>query len=528
MKVLWSLAVVLLAGSRGEENFAPAPSAADRQLWTSDSWYYPGGCAPTMLFPCDYKVQCNENAACFNVCESERWEGECICDIGFEGDGDTCEPSADSDCGATEICCAERLVCEEFSFPGACGDPHMTGFRGQKFDFTGEDGGWYSVLSALPDVHLNMRVTSPVPSVPEITYITGISIKTTDAIGVEHSIVITVTNPHSLESQCPEVQSPCLANGALSVQIDGATSLLAPGEVTLGPNVAIAAVNLPGACRSFGFEKYWERKKAEYATISRRLSGQNFMQDMAEWILGDPTATNMDECAEYVAGAMETGGDVGLFSHDSEHTSFQILTPVGRIRLSHGRLHQLPMRDPTDRFDLPDHLTWQMSLAIEHNDLDMGVARGILGETLVPTVDENGRPIMQGMDSIRGSEEDYRVEGPQGTHFTQDNRHGDLSECGITDDDVEAGYLVACLDAVEPQSMKSLNIQDNDITFLPSGIFDSLTELEILLLIRIGLASLPSGIFDELTKLQYLYLGVNDLTTLPSGVFDSLTELIRL
>ena len=131
----------------------------------------------------------------------------------------------------------------------------MTGFRGQKFDFTGDDGGWYSVLSVLPDIHLNMRVTSPVSSVPEITYITGISIKTTDTDGIEHTIVISVTDPHSLESECPEGLSPCLADGALSVEIDGETALLAPGEVALGPDVAIAAVNLPGACRSFGFEK---------------------------------------------------------------------------------------------------------------------------------------------------------------------------------------------------------------------------------------------------------------------------------
>ena len=130
----------------------------------------------------------------------------------------------------------------------------MTGFRGQKFDFTGEDGIWYSVLSALPDIHLNMRVTSPVPSVPEITYITGISVKTMDADGLEHTIVISVTDPHSLESECPYGRSPCLADGALSVDIDGEAALLAPGEVTLGPDVAIAAVNLPGACRSFGFE----------------------------------------------------------------------------------------------------------------------------------------------------------------------------------------------------------------------------------------------------------------------------------
>lgn len=144
----------------------------------------------------------------------------------------------------------------------------------------------------------------------------------------------------------------------------------------------------------------------EYADVGRQLWSSEGMQDMSEWILGDPTATNMDECTEYVAKATAADGGIGLFSHASEHTSFQILTPVGRVRLSHGRLHQLPMRDPTDRFDLPDHLTWQMNLAIEHHDLDESAARGILGETLVPALDANGKPIMQGMGSIRGLQED--------------------------------------------------------------------------------------------------------------------------
>ena len=36
------------------------------------------------------------------------------------------------------------------------GDPHMTGFLGQKFDFTGEDGQWYCLISDLPDIHVNM------------------------------------------------------------------------------------------------------------------------------------------------------------------------------------------------------------------------------------------------------------------------------------------------------------------------------------------------------------------------------------
>lgn len=85
--------------------------------------------------------------------------------------------------------------------------------------------------------------------------------------------------------------------------------------------------------RSFGFEKYWERKQLESSLTGRKLDKANRMQDMADWILDDPTATNMDECAEYVA----TMGESGLFAHDSEHVSFQILTPLGTVRLSHGR-----------------------------------------------------------------------------------------------------------------------------------------------------------------------------------------------
>ncbi|CAM9208228.1 unnamed protein product, partial [Ectocarpus fasciculatus] len=112
----------------------------------------------------------------------------------------------DVDCpDAIDICCPVKKICEPpVNDAGTlCGDPHMTGFHGQKFDFTGQDGEWYSVLSDTPKIHLNMRVTSPVPSVPEITYITGVGIKTADSQGLDHTIVITVTDPHSLDSACP-------------------------------------------------------------------------------------------------------------------------------------------------------------------------------------------------------------------------------------------------------------------------------------------------------------------------------------
>lgn len=71
---------------------------------------------------------------------------------------------------------------------------------------------------------------------------------------MDHTIVISVADPHSLDRGCPEGASPCLAEGALIVELDGETALVAPGVVSLGPDVAISAVNLPGVCRSFGFE----------------------------------------------------------------------------------------------------------------------------------------------------------------------------------------------------------------------------------------------------------------------------------
>eukprot|EP00903_Cladosiphon_okamuranus_P020451 g18771.t1 len=324
----------------------------------------------------------------------------------------------DADCNTGMECCPILKVCETPNLTtGACGDPHMTGFLGQKFDFTGEDGAWYCLVNDGPSMHLNMRVTAPVPSVPEITYITGLSIITKDVESVDHTIEISVSNPHNLHSSCPEGVSPCLAGGALRVKLDGHESLLSPGEVTLGPGVAISAVNLPGACRSFGFEKYWERKKLQNAGGGRNLGLVGFMQDMGEWILADPTATNMEECAQYVAVA----GETGLFEHASEHVSFQIMTPTATIRLSHGRLHQLAMRDPTDRFDLPDHHTWQMNVAIDHHDVSLE-ATGVLGETVVPVVDGHGKLVMKGMEAIRGSQEDYRVAGALETAFTLGSR----------------------------------------------------------------------------------------------------------
>ncbi|CAN0286207.1 unnamed protein product, partial [Ectocarpus fasciculatus] len=252
-----------------------------------------------------------------------EWDGECkdstpvrkgdSTDCGGTCDASTCCGECDPDddeCPSPLVCCADTWECvagEDYDAM-SCGDPHMTGFLGQKFDFTGKDGAWYCLI-ADDQININVRVTSPVVDLPEITYITGLSVLTTDADGVDHSIVIEVKEPHDLYSSCPDGVSPCLADGSLRVVLDGEETLLAPGTVSPGQNVEVSA-------------------KLENARSGRRLREA---LSMGEWILGDPTATNMEECVEYVESAEVEEG--GLFAHQSEHASFQIVTPKATVRL---------------------------------------------------------------------------------------------------------------------------------------------------------------------------------------------------
>lgn len=124
---------------------------------------------------------------------------------------------------------------------GMNGDPHLVGLKGQKFDFTGQENGYYSIIKDGPCNVMNMRVTA-VPGTPEITYITGIGMVLcgdednqdgTDGNQTQsrHTVEIVVGEPHKLQSECPPSEGAgCLADGALTVAIDG-EEMTIPGEV---------------------------------------------------------------------------------------------------------------------------------------------------------------------------------------------------------------------------------------------------------------------------------------------------------
>ena len=70
-----------------------------------------------------------------------------------------------------------------------------------------------------------------------------------------------------------------------------------------------------------------------------------------------------------------------------------------------------------------------------------------------------------------------------------------------------------------------LYLTGNDLSSLPEGVFDGLSNLQRLSLHGNDLSSLPEGVFDGLSNLQVLDLGYNNLSSLPEGVFDGLSNL---
>jgi Leucine-rich repeat (LRR) protein len=73
--------------------------------------------------------------------------------------------------------------------------------------------------------------------------------------------------------------------------------------------------------------------------------------------------------------------------------------------------------------------------------------------------------------------------------------------------------------------LNSLNLANNQLTILPTGVFGKLTALTVLRLDNNSLTSLPSGIFSTLSNLVTLKLDHNQLNSLPNELFSSLTKL---
>lgn len=164
-----------------------------------------------------------------------------------------------------------------------CDNPHTKRLRGKNTDWSGVDGGWYSMLKDDDSgLHINVRLTAPLPEeFPDRQLITGLSV-----MSEGHSLVIEVTNPYDTNTYgCPRGVSPCLSDGRLRAVVDGgeAERLLGFSRDEHVPDgITVSVANLPAECRQFGGDKVWAHMNDGMVQGSRRLGLDEQLED---WVL---------------------------------------------------------------------------------------------------------------------------------------------------------------------------------------------------------------------------------------------------
>ena len=306
-----------------------------------------------------------------------------------------------------------------FCNPSIFDDPHVTGLRGQRFDWSGEDGGWYAFLSIQDQLQMNLRVTSHLPTTfPERQLVTGVAVVTEGG----HSIVVDVVDPLDLEPTCAasagSSSAPCLVNGGLRVTVDGREEMKGAGEFHFDGGIHITSVNLPLECQRFGDYLMWgdlgEEQKLMHTERNLRSTGA--VTSIFDWLLEDSVMIAPPWCVKYLE---ELNGDVtALADIQSNHAVLRIESPNLSLRVNVG-INSEQEQTLQDGRVVPTASFWQMDVRVE-DAKDIAIAKGMLGETARPVHDkETGKQVMSGLGVLRGNVEDYRVMHPLGTVFSQ-------------------------------------------------------------------------------------------------------------
>lgn len=284
----------------------------------------------------------------------------------------------------------------------------MTGLRGQHTEWSGVDGGWYSLLKdAESQLDINVRLTAPLAAeFPDRQLVTGLAV-----ISDGHSLVIEVQDPYSVATAgCLQETTPCLADGGLRVTYDDSevVDLLHPmdGKLMYPGSMVVSAANLPTECTKFGGDKIWADKFAHMEADHRHLDdGQSF----EAWVASSRSLAAPEWCAKYIS-------ERGLAQVQSQFATFRIQTDTAIVRLNVGVNYQGGGEMDWDGRVLPDLEFWQMDVGLANLYIGEGLT-GILGETSRPVLGEDGGEIMEGPRVIRGHVEDYRVSGPLDLNF---------------------------------------------------------------------------------------------------------------
>ena len=172
---------------------------------------------------------------------------------------------------------------------------------GQHFFISGDDG-WYAAISD-PMVPVNLRMETLTKSDNE-QYWLGASVQHFGEDGqLLHSALLETVDPttHTVSCESVGATAPCVANGAMTVDIDGERKS-APGLYDLGEGYSVAVANLPTECkaRSKTYESTHGHELKNPSHHDRRLTDQGFKEYITDRVLLDA-----DRCKDYIAKASE-------------------------------------------------------------------------------------------------------------------------------------------------------------------------------------------------------------------------------
>ena len=282
------------------------------------------------------------------------------------------------------------------------GDPHMPGLRGEQTEWSGVDGGRYSLIKDDDSqVHINLRVTAPLAAeYPDRQLVTGLSV-----ISDGRSLVVEVKDPDTVATTCfLDGITPCFAGDALRVTLDGseANDLTYPmgNKIIHSGAMVLSAANLLAECTKFGGEKSWEDTFANIQAGHRLLEAY---ESFKNWVINSRSLATPEWC----------GKDFSQRGHEqvqSTFVTFKIQTSSVTLRLNAGTNYQGRGETDWDGRFLPDIEFWRMYVSLANVHL-ADASTSIFGETSRPVLNENGVESMEGQRIIRVAVEDYRLSG---------------------------------------------------------------------------------------------------------------------
>ncbi|CAM9258916.1 unnamed protein product [Scytosiphon promiscuus] len=101
-----------------------------------------------------------------------------------------------------------------------------------------------------------------------------------------------------------------------------------------------------------------------------------------------------------------------------------------------------------------------------------------------------------------------------------------LQYCEILDKDHDA--LMSCFDNAGREMIEYVELNFNNLTTLPPGLFEGMSKLHLLRLAHNSLFTLPAGLFEDCRDVWGVYLEYNSLVSLPPGFFEGLDTLTFL